>query len=100
MQRFSLQKHLGPYTVDKALFQRIESYINRNIPRILLLNLEKGRDRPLNPFITVTIQKEQGKDVLRSIDEYGYELFDENVEEVSIELVHNNAFNFWGQKVI
>lgn len=100
MQRFSLQKHLGPYTVDKALFQRIESYINRNIPRILLLNLEKGRDRPLGPFITVTIQKEQGKEVLRSIDEYGYELFDENVEEVSIELVHNNAFNFWGQKVI
>jgi hypothetical protein len=27
-------------------------------------------------------------------------LFNENVEEVSIELVHNNAFNFWGQKVI
>lgn len=100
MQRFSLQKHLGPYAVDKALFQRIESYINRNIPRILLLNLEKGRDRPLGPFITVTVQKEQGKEVLRSIDEYGYELFDENVEEVSIELVHNNAFNFWGQKVI
>jgi hypothetical protein len=100
MQRFSLQKHLGPYTVDKALFQRIESFINRNIPRILLLNLEKGRDRPLSPFISVIIQREQGKEVLRSIDEYGYELFDENVEEVSIELVHNNAFNFWGQKVI
>jgi hypothetical protein len=100
MQRYSLQKHLGPYTIDKALFQRIESYINRNIPRILLLNLEKGRDRPLSPFIAITIQKEQGKEVLRSIDDYGYELFDENVEEVSIELVHNNAFNFWGQKVI
>ena len=100
MQRHSLQKHLGPYTVDKALLQRLESYINRNIPRILLLNLEKGRERPLNPFITVTIQKDQGKEKLSSIDEYGYELFDDNIEEVSLELVHNNAFNFWGQKVI
>jgi len=100
MQRFSLQKHLGPYTVDKVFFQRIESFINTNIPRILLLNLEKGRDRPLSPFITITIQKEEGKEKLRSIDEYGYELFDENVQEVTIELVHNNAFNFWGQKVI
>lgn len=100
MQRYSLQKHLGPYTVDKALFQRIESYINRNIPRILLLNLEKGSERPLGPFITVTVQKQSGKNVLRSIDEFGYEQFDEHVEEISIELVHNNAFNFWGQKVI
>ncbi|THU34152.1 hypothetical protein FAM09_24325 [Niastella caeni] len=101
MQRHSLQKHLGPYAIDKALFQRIENYINRNIPRILLLNLEKGNDRPLSPYITVTIQKAQGnKEVLRSMDEYGYELFDENVEEVTLELVHNNAFNFWGQKVI
>jgi hypothetical protein len=100
MQRYSLQKHLGPYTVDKAFFQRIESYINQNIPRILLLNLEKGRERPLSPFITITIQKEEGKEKLRSIDEYGYELFDENVEEVTVELLHNNAFNFWGQKVI
>lgn len=100
MQRYSLQKHLGPYSIDKALFQRIESYINRNIPRILLLNLEKGSERPLGPFVTITIQKQSGKDVLRSIDEYGYEQFDENVEEISIELVHNNAFNFWGQKVI
>jgi hypothetical protein len=100
MQRYSLQKHLGPYTVDKALFQRIENYINSNIPRILLLNLEKGSDRPLGPFITITIQKQEGKEKLRSIDDYGYELFDENVEEISIELVHNNAFNFWGQKVI
>jgi len=100
MQRYSLQKHIGPYTLDKALFQRIESYINQNIPRILLLNLEKGRDRPLSPFITLTIQKQSGTEKLRSIDEFGYEQFDENVEEVSIELVHNNAFNFWGQKVI
>jgi len=100
MQRYSLQKHLGPYTVDKALFQRIESYINRNIPRILLLNLEKGSDKPLSPFITLTIQKQSGTEKLRTIDDFGYEQFDENVEEVSIELVHNNAFNFWGQKVI
>ena len=100
MQRYSLQKHLGPYTLDKALFQRIESYINRNIPRILLLNLEKGRDNPLSPFITITIQKQQGKEKLRSIDDYGYELFDENIDEITVELVHNNAFNFWGQKVI
>ena len=100
MQRYSLQKHLGPYTVDKALFLRLESYINRNLPRILLLNLEKGSERPLSAFLTVTIQKDSGKEKLRSIEEYGYELFDENVEEVSIELVHNNAFNFWGQKVI
>jgi hypothetical protein len=100
MQRYSLQKNLGPYTIDKALFQRIESYINRNIPRILLLNLEKGSERPLGPFITITVQKQSGKNVLRSIDEFGYEQFEENVEEISIELVHNNAFNFWGQKVI
>ena len=100
MQRHSLQKHLGPYTVDKALFLRLESYINRNLPRILLLNVEKGAERPLSTFITVTIQKDSGKEKLRSIEEYGYELFDDNVEEVSIELVHNNAFNFWGQKVI
>jgi hypothetical protein len=100
MQRYSLQKHLGPYTLDKALFQRIESYINRNIPRILLLNLEKGRDNPLSSFITITIQKQQGKEKLRSIDDYGYELFDENIDEITVELVHNNAFNFWGQKVI
>jgi hypothetical protein len=100
MQRHSLQKHLGPYTVDKALFLRLESYINRNLPRILLLNVEKGAERPLSAFITVTIQKDSGKEKLRSIEEYGYELFDDNVEEVSIELVHNNAFNFWGQKVI
>src|SRR4051812_31282954 len=100
MQRYSLQKHLGPYTVDKALFLRIESYINRNIPRILLLNLEKGKDRPLGEFITFTIQKKQGKEKLRSMESYGYELFNENIEEISIELVHNNAFNFWGQKVI
>ena len=57
MQRYSLQKHLGPYTVDKALFLRLENYINRNIPRILLLNLEKGTERPLSAFTTVTIQK-------------------------------------------
>ena len=100
MQRYSLQKHLGPYTLDKALFQRIESYINQNIPRILLLNLEKGRDRPLSTFITFTIKKQSGTEKLRSIEDFGYEQFDENVEEVSIELVHNNAFNFWGQKVI
>lgn len=100
MQRYSLQKHFGPYTVDKALFLRLENYINRNIPRILLLNLEKGTERPLSAFITVTIQKEQGKEKIRSIADYGYELFDENIEEVSIELVHNNAFNFWGQKII
>jgi hypothetical protein len=100
MQRYSLQKHLGPYTIDKALFLRLESYINRNLPRILLLNLEKGTERPLSAFLTVTIQKDSGKEKLGSIEEYGYELFDENVEEVSIELVHNNAFNFWGQKVI
>ena len=100
MQRYSLQKHLGPYIIDKALFQRIESYINQNIPRILLLNLEKERDRPLSTFITLTIQKQSGTEKLRSIEDFGYEQFDENVEEVSIELVHNNAFNFWGQKVI
>ena len=100
MQRYSLQKHLGPYTVDKLLIQRIETYINRNIPRILLLNLEKGKDNPLGPFITVTIQKQHAKEKFRSIDEYGYELFDENIEEVTLELVHNNAFNFWGQKII
>ncbi|AEW01517.1 hypothetical protein A4D02_05840 [Niastella koreensis] len=100
MQRYSLQKHLGPYTVDKSLFLRLENYINRNIPRILLLNLEKGTERPLSAFISITIQKEQGKEKIRSIADYGYELFDENIEEVSIELVHNNAFNFWGQKVI
>lgn len=100
MQRYSLQKHLGPYTIDKALFQRIESYINRNIPRILLLNLEKRSENPLSPFITITLQKQQGREKLSSIEGYGFELFDENVEEVSLELVHNNAFNFWGQKVI
>jgi hypothetical protein len=100
MQKYSLQKRVGPYAVDKSLFQHIESYINRNIPRILLLNLEKGRDNPLSDFITITVQKKNSKETYRSINEYGYELFDENVEEVSIELVHNNAFNFWGQKVI
>lgn len=100
MQRYSMQKHLGPYTIDKALFQRIENYINRNIPRILLLNLEKGREDPLSPFITITIQKKHGRERLSSIEAYGFELFDENVEEISLELVHNNAFNFWGQKVI
>ena len=100
MQRYSLQKHLGPYTVDKALFLRLENYINRNIPRILLLNLEKGTERPLSAFITVTIQKEQGKEKIRSMEDYGYERFDKNIEEVSIELIHNNSFNFWGQKVI
>lgn len=99
-QRYSLQKHIGPYTIDKALFQRLESYINRNLPRVLLLNLEKGKERPLSTFITVTIQKEQGKEKLCSIDDYGYEMFDENVEEVTLELVHNNPFNFWGQKII
>jgi hypothetical protein len=100
MQKFTLQKRLGPYTIDKSLLQHIESYINRNIPRILLLNLEKGKENPLSAFITITIQKQHGKETLRSIDEYGYELFNENIEEVSVELVHNNAFNFWGQKVI
>ncbi|WP_205509122.1 hypothetical protein [Longitalea arenae] len=100
MPRHSLQKHLGPYNIDKALIQRVEGYINRNIPRILLLNLEKGKDKPLSPFITITIQRTNNKEQLRSIDEYGYEVFDEHVEEVSVELVHNNAFNFWGQKVI
>jgi len=100
MQRYSLQKHFGPYSVDKALFLRLENYINRNIPRILLLNLEKGKERPLSAFITVTIQKEQGKERFGSIEDYGYELFNENIEEVSIELVHNNTFNFWGQKVV
>ena len=100
MQRYSLQKHLGPYTIDKALFQRIESYINRNIPRILLLNLEKGNEKPLSPFITITLQKKNGKEKISTIDDYGFEGFDENVEEITLELVHNNAFNFWGQKVI
>jgi hypothetical protein len=100
MQRYSLQKHLGPYTLDKALFQRIESYINRSIPRILLLNLEKGNEKPLSPFVTLTLQKQNGKERINTIDDYGFELFDENVEEISLELVHNNAFNFWGQKVI
>ena len=100
MQKFSLQKRVGPYTVDKSLFQHIESYINRNIPRILLLNLQKGKENPLADFITITVQKENSKHTYRSINEYGYETFDENIEEVTLELVHNNAFNFWGQKVI
>lgn len=100
MQKFSVQKRLGPYVIDKMLFQHIESYINRNIPRILLLNLEKGRENPLSDHICITIQKQHHKELLRSIDEFGFERFDENVEEVSIELAHNNKFNFWGQKVI
>jgi len=100
MQKYSLQKRIGPYTVDRVLFQHIESYINRSIPRILLLNLEKGREDPLRPFINITVQHKNSKQVLHSIEEYGFELFDENVEEVSIELVHNNAFNFWGKKVV
>lgn len=100
MQKFTLQKRLGPYTVDKALFRHIERYINHNIPRILLLNLEKGNDHPLSSFVSITIQKENSKQVFPSIEEYGYELFDENIEEVSLELAHNNMFNFWGQKVI
>jgi hypothetical protein len=100
MQKFSVQKRLGPYVIDKSLFQHIESYINRNIPRILLLNLEKGRENPLADYIYITIQKQHHKELLRSIDEFGFERFDENVEEVSIELLHNNKFNFWGQKVI
>lgn len=100
MQKFTLQKRLGPYLIDKSLFQHIEGYINRNIPRILLLNLEKGKENPLGAFITLTIQKEHSKEVLRSIEEFGFEGFTENVEEVTVELVHNNAFNFWGQKVI
>ena len=100
MQKFTLQKRIGPYNIDKLLFQHIETYINRNIPRILLLNLEKGREHPLSNFISINIQKEHSKEKLRSIYEYGYELFDETIEEISIELVHNNAFNFWGQKVI
>jgi hypothetical protein len=100
MQKFSLQKRVGPYTVDKSLFQHIESYINRNIPRILLLNLQRGRENPLADFITIIVQKEDSKQTYRSINEYGYESFDDNIEEVTLELVHNNAFNFWGQKVI
>jgi hypothetical protein len=91
---------MGPYVIDKSLFQCIETYINRNIPRILLLNLEKGREDPLGDYVTITIQKEHHKETLRSINNYGFERFDANVEEVSIELVHNNKFNFWGQKVI
>jgi hypothetical protein len=100
MQKFSLQKRVGPYTVDKSLFQHIEGYINRNIPRILLLNLQKGKENPLADFITIIVQKENSRETYRSINEYGYESFDENIEEVTLELVHNNAFNFWGQKVI
>jgi hypothetical protein len=91
---------VGPYTVDKSLFQHIEGYINRNIPRILLLNLQKGKENPLADFITIIVQKENSRETYRSINEYGYESFDENIEEVTLELVHNNAFNFWGQKVI
>jgi|SRR5687768_5239268 hypothetical protein len=100
MQKFSVQKRLGPYVIDKTLFQHIESYINRNVPRILLLNLEKGKENPLSDYISITIQKQHHKELLRSIEDYGFERFDENVEEVSIELAHNNKFNFWGQKVI
>jgi hypothetical protein len=100
MQKFSVQKRLGPYVIDKSLFQSIETYINRNIPRILLLNLEKGRDNPLGDYVTITIQKGIHREILSTINSYGFERFDDNVEEVSIELVHNNKFNFWGQKVI
>jgi len=100
MQKFSLQKRVGPYTIDKSLFQHIESYINRNIPRILLLNLQKGKENPLADFITIIVQKKNSRETYRSINEYGYESFDENIEEITLELVHNNAFNFWGQKVI
>lgn len=100
MQRFTIQKRLGPYVIDKPLFRNIQAYINRNIPRILLLNLEKGTETPLNDYITITIQKKHNKELLSSIDSYGFERFDENVEEVCMELVHNNKFNFWGQKVI
>jgi chitinase len=100
MQKFGVQKRLGPYVIDKSLFQHIETYINRNIPRVLLLNLEKGREDPLGDHITITLQKEHHKEVLRTIDNYGFERFDDDVEEVSIELVHNNKFNFRGQKVI
>src|SRR5688572_25289878 len=100
MQKFSVQKRLGPYVIDKALFQHIEAYINRNIPRILLLNLEKGVENPLADYITITVQQENHKQIFRGIDAYGFEQFDPLTEEVSIELVHNNKFNFWGQKVI
>lgn len=100
MQKFSVQKRLGPYVIDKALFQHIEAYINRNVPRILLLNLEKGNENPLSDYITIAVQQEHHKQNFRGIDTYGYEQFERNVEEVSIELVHNNKFNFWGQKVI
>jgi len=100
MQKFSVQKRLGPYVIDKSLFQHVETYINRNIPRILLLNVEKGREDPLGDYITLTIQKKHHKEILRTIDQFGFERFDDNVEEVSIELTHNNSFNFWGQKVI
>jgi hypothetical protein len=100
MQKYSLQKRIGPYTIDKALFQHLENYINRNIPRILLLNLEKGSERPLSSFVNITLQREQNKQVLHTIEEYGFELFDNRVAEVTLELSHTNAFNFWGQKVI
>ena len=100
MQKFSVQKRMGPYVIDKSLFQAIETYMNRNIPRILLLNLEKGREDPLGDYITITIQKEHHQENLPTINTYGFERFDTNVEEVSIELVHNNKFNFWGQKII
>jgi hypothetical protein len=99
MKKFYSQKRL--YTsVNKPMLRQLERYINKSIPPLLMLNLERGNPNPLSDYITVTLQKQFYGEFLRSINDYEQEHFDESVRTVSFELAHDNRFNFLGHKTI
>ena len=99
MMKFYSQKRLFA-AVDKPLLRNIEAYINKALPQLLQLNLQKGLENPLADYITVTLHRQHYAEFLRSIDNYSYDQFDEGIQKVSIELAIDNKFNFHGQKTI
>lgn len=100
MHHFSLQKNLGPYRVSRSVLQEINRYLCEKIPGILQLNLEKGRKDALNDSITFTTDYGYYQHSLRYIELYPTEQFADDVFGVTIELCHNNQFNYFGHKAI
>jgi hypothetical protein len=100
MNPYSIQNHFTVYAIDPALLLSIDQYINNNIPQILQLNLEKGNEKPLDVNVTVTIRKTSYILQFGSISNCLNDCFSDDVQEVIIELAHDNRFNFRGRKIV
>ena len=99
MKKFYTQKRLFT-TVDKQLLRQLERYVNKSIPPLLMLNLEKNNPNPLGDYITVTLHRPYYGDFLRTINDYEHDYFEDDVQKISFDLAHDNRFNFFGHKTI